>query len=418
MKGPGGEVYSSLDADSIPDGEDNAAREEGAFYLWTYNEIEEILGQEEARIFCSYYGITREGNINDSRHAFFRGRNVLSRLAAKSPETGVKDDDVYEPLISQGVYILKRIRNKRPRPALNRVTIASNAGMAISAFVKGYRVLGTSAFLEKAWAAYEFVKSNLGDLPDGLLYHDCLNGRVGVDGFCADYALMIHALLDLYDVKLLPGLLCEAYALAARMIHDFHDPINGGFYSAGCDAGSLGGIRPRQVSDGVIPMESCLAYTSLRRLYGLTGSGMMAEPMEKTRSWILSRELLQPVSSLSFLTAVLDEPEHEIRILLAGKRESPEAEKMIDTARSFSSEGVLLVSAATGEELKQLAPVVEGMDLMAVDGEKVLALVCADQTCYPPVCSSTELALLLKDIIESPNNSGSGSARYVRIETA
>src|SRR5262249_52949979 len=52
---PEGGFYSTLDADS--------EGEEGKFYVWTQAEVEQVLGAEDARLFCRIYDITPAGNF-------------------------------------------------------------------------------------------------------------------------------------------------------------------------------------------------------------------------------------------------------------------------------------------------------------------------------------------------------------------
>src|SRR5690606_2262427 len=64
MVAPEGGFYSAEDADS--------EGEEGKFYVWTPDEIKQILGEKDGELFCEYYGITEKGN--------FEGKSIPNRI--------------------------------------------------------------------------------------------------------------------------------------------------------------------------------------------------------------------------------------------------------------------------------------------------------------------------------------------------
>ena len=57
MRGPEGGFYAGTDADS--------EGEEGKFFVWDPGEIREVLGEEEGRYFCEWYGVREGGNFSE-----------------------------------------------------------------------------------------------------------------------------------------------------------------------------------------------------------------------------------------------------------------------------------------------------------------------------------------------------------------
>ena len=72
-----GGFYSAEDADSVIDPAHPHEKGEGAFYVWTLEEIESIVGQPAARYFAYRYGVEAHGNVRNDPHAEFAGKNIL-----------------------------------------------------------------------------------------------------------------------------------------------------------------------------------------------------------------------------------------------------------------------------------------------------------------------------------------------------
>ena len=65
LRSPEGGFYSAEDADSLPT-RDSAVKKEGAFYVWTAKQLDELL-QADAEMFKYHFGVRPEGNC-DPRH--------------------------------------------------------------------------------------------------------------------------------------------------------------------------------------------------------------------------------------------------------------------------------------------------------------------------------------------------------------
>ena len=130
-----GAFYSAEDADSV-DPERPGHAGEGAFYIWRESEIGDIL-KDEAPLFSKHFGVKAEGNVEVDPHNEFGGRNILYVAEAEPMSAELKRD----------AAVLLEVRNKRPRPHLDNKILTSWNALQISAFAKGYRVLGDVAVL-------------------------------------------------------------------------------------------------------------------------------------------------------------------------------------------------------------------------------------------------------------------------------
>src|SRR5438445_11562037 len=178
MTSPEGGFYSAEDADSpvvagIADpGHRKSA--EGAFYVWTKQEIDDALG-EDGPIFSFHCGVEENGNApaGADPHGEFVGKNILIERhsiveTAKFRSTGISpvddnDDEAIQRLLAQSRQKLFSIRNKRPRPHLDDKIIAAWNGLMISAFARGAQALDEVSYLETATRAAEFIHANLYD---------------------------------------------------------------------------------------------------------------------------------------------------------------------------------------------------------------------------------------------------------------
>ncbi len=138
-----GAFFSAEDADSLPPGAPEGAHAtEGAFYLWSMDEIERLLGPD-AQAFCERYGVERDGNALTDPHGEFTGRNILYEarpIEAIAGETDGSVDDVTAAL-KRARQVLLRARNMRPRPQLDDKVLTAWNGLMIGAFARASRVV-------------------------------------------------------------------------------------------------------------------------------------------------------------------------------------------------------------------------------------------------------------------------------------
>src|SRR5437868_7651958 len=205
MTSPEGGFYSAEDADSPvaagigdPSHRKNA---EGAFYVWTKQEIDDALG-EDAPIFAFHYGLEENGNApaGADPHGEFVGKNILIERhslaeTARSRSTGVspvddEDEESIRGLLGQSRQKLFSIRNKRPRPHLDDKIIAAWNGLMISAFARAAQLLNDVYYLEAATRAANFIRANLYDESRKILFGSYREGRGEVEGFADVYAFV------------------------------------------------------------------------------------------------------------------------------------------------------------------------------------------------------------------------------------
>src|ERR1043166_5524133 len=167
---------------------------EGAFYVWTKKEIDDALG-DAAEIFDFHYGVQPHGNAPEGSDPQdeFRGKNILieRHTISKTAKHFRKAEKEIGNLLAQSRAKLFSIRAKRPRPHLDDKIISGWNGLMISAYARGYQVLGDAADLETAQKAARFIKSDLYDAKEHRLYRRWRDGEKQVPAFADDYAFVV-----------------------------------------------------------------------------------------------------------------------------------------------------------------------------------------------------------------------------------
>jgi uncharacterized protein YyaL (SSP411 family) len=209
LEHPAGGFYSSEDADSFYKRGDSEKRE-GAFYVWTKREFENVLGTQAEPILSAFFNVSGHGNVkpDNDPHDEFLDQNALA--VSSSPTTlastfGMKENEIVR-IVKDGKAALRAHREKeRVRPGLDDKIIVSWNGIAIGALArtaavtKGFDPVKSQEHLSSALKAATFIKENLYDEPSKTLYRIWREGRGETKGFADDYAFLIEGLIDLYE---------------------------------------------------------------------------------------------------------------------------------------------------------------------------------------------------------------------------
>ena len=246
-----GAFAASQDADSL---DEHGESHEGAWFVWTPEEVREHVGILDGIRACSLLNVTVRGT-------FEKGRSVL-RLEKPLDEHDGRDREVLEEVREK----LFAVREKRPRPARDDKVVVAWNGMFIAALARAGAVMGHPKWVRAAERAADFLLHTL--QPKGRLHRTFKDGKLGPLGCLDDHAHLIEALIELHQATLDERWLREAIGLAHRMIELFWD--GEGFYSTGSDAPPLV-TRSRNLFGGAVPSGTAAAALALARLGVLTG---------------------------------------------------------------------------------------------------------------------------------------------------
>jgi uncharacterized protein YyaL (SSP411 family) len=376
MKSPEGGFYSTQDADS--------EGEEGKFYVWRRDQIKEVLGKEKGTPFCAYYGVTPQGNFEGGASVL----NIASSLEKVSELYGVSVPEL-EEVLEEGRKKLFAEREKRIRPGRDEKILTSWNGLMISSFVDGFKVTNNDQYLNVARKAAHFILDEM--RKDGHLMRVFNQGKCQVKGYSEDYAFFIQALIDLYEATFEIDWFKEADDLNRRMIHQFWDERNGGFFFTGRE-NELLIARSKKPYDNATPSSNSVALFNLIRLGYLTGEESLkqkAEQIIRLFYEFLSEHPSGFAHMLSGLSFFLN-PE-EIGII--GSKNDLRVKSMLqEIYRAYLPNKIL--------SLKDPQEPIEGswFPFLKEKGatEVPTAFVCKKFTCLPPVRNEEELKKILK----------------------
>ena len=238
--------YSSLDADS--------EGEEGLFYIWTNDELDNILG-DDAKLLKYYWSVSLTGN--------WEGQNILfaTKTLAKFAKLNKMEIPELQGKIKKGKAKLLKAREDRIRPGLDDKILVSWNALMLTGLIDAYRYLGDAEYLDLALKNANFIKDNTIQ-KDFRINRNYKNGTSTINGFLDDYSLTIEAFIALYEVTFDEEWLNLANNLSQYVLTHFYDNSNSMFfYTSDIDVKLI--TRKKEVQDNVIPASNSSMAKSL-----------------------------------------------------------------------------------------------------------------------------------------------------------
>ncbi|HEV8631538.1 MAG TPA: DUF255 domain-containing protein [Thermoanaerobaculia bacterium] len=263
LAAPEGGFWSAIDAET--------GGHEGAFYVWTREELEAVLGAEDAAFLAPLYGFDKP--------PFFEGTHYVLHLPRPLAEQAERRRLGYAELLATIAPLRQRLfaaRAERPRPATDDKLLADWNGLAIAGLAAAGQLLGEPTWVARAAAAADFVLAAM--RPAGTLLHAWRGSHAEVPAFLADYAYLVHGLLALHEASGEERWLTAALELTGEQSRRLAHP-DGGFYTAGESPDLL--CRSRDLFDGASPAANGIATLNLLRLAERTGDARHRDEAER-----------------------------------------------------------------------------------------------------------------------------------------
>ncbi len=339
-----GGFYSAEDADS--------EGVEGKYYVWSKNEILEILGKNKGEEFCRAYNITEEGNFEDYNIPNLIDSNI----------------DISNKFKKEKDYLFNA-REKRIKPFKDDKILTSWNGLALAALANGYSLLKDEKIKIAAEKTVNFIFKNLQD-KSGRLYARYRDGEVKNKAYADCYAYLIWGLIEMYQTFNCDEYLEKAIELTNDMENLFWDNERGGYFQYGNDSEELI-ARPKEIYDGALPSANSVQCVNLLRLYNITDDdkiGKIAEEQLKAFSGSVQKF---PAGSSYFLMGVcLYEKQFEI-VKIFGNKNNKKVKDMIKICSMGFHPNRIVINKGNTEEVK--------------------AQVCGNFKCSPDIYNVEEL---------------------------
>ncbi len=348
---------------------------EGKYYVFTPDEIGDVLSPQAAKRFCSWFDITKSGN--------FEGKSIPNLLRNNHY---AQDDDEIRALCDR-VYEYRRSRTHLHKD--DKILTSWNALM-IAALAKVYRVTGNRSYLLAAQLAQEFIERSLTD-KDGRLKVRWRDGEAAGQGTLDDYAFYAWALLEMYDTEYKVQYLERACAVSEMMMTHFIDEQNGGLYMSADDAQALIS-RPKELYDGAIPSGNSVAAYVWERLSLLSANPVWRRQSEQQMRFIAASTADYP-AGYCFAMLALMHYLHKPHTLVCATRDMAVTGQI---ARFLQEKGlndtaVLIITPENKEQLARLAPFTSDYPLPEHGARYYL---CRDGVCLTPADSLDALQII------------------------
>jgi len=362
---PEGGFATALDADSEGG--------EGAFYLWTPDEVRALLPPEQAELVIRRFGLDERPNFEGRWHLHVH--MTFSELAKRlqCPR---------ETLVARWAKAratLLAARDRRPRPARDDKALTAWNALMIRGLARAGRFLDAPALLDAAETAAGFLHRHL--WRDGRLLASWRAGEASLPAYLDDHAFLLAALLELQQARWRADRLDWARALAELLLERFEDPDLGGFHFTADDHETLI-QRPRPFSDDALPAGNAVAALALGRLGHLLAEPRYLEAAERTVQAGAAGLREQPAAHAALLDALEEQLEPPELVVLRPEGDAAAWREVAEAG--YQPQRLVFAPGAD----TPIGPVPSG-------GHG--AWVCRGTRCLPPAASPTELADRLAD---------------------
>lgn len=411
LQHPEGGFFSAEDADSLPTA-DATVKREGAFYVWTYDNLKSVLkkkvpGKDNVTYFdlvCRQFSVRKEGNVERPQdpHGELTGKNVLSM------QSGVEDTASHfkfsaeetQKYLKQAYEMLYEERERRPRPSLDDKIVTAWNGLMISGLARAGIAVKNKTYVDAATEAARFVEKYLFDEDKRVLLRSCYRRKdndeivqrnVPIPGFHEDYAFFTKGLLDLYEATFDTHWLELAEKLQDIENRLFWDRNDGGYFAMAKEPILA---QTKDSDDGAQPSGNSIACSNLLRLAIYLDRDEFKNKAEKLLCAFGNKLVNCPAACPQMMLALI-EYHHPTQIYIAGKADSEETIKMLEIIRSRLIPGRVLILADSDNNILARKNMIVKKLKPETFAKRTTVLVCRDHSCTLPI---TEPDVLISEL--------------------
>ncbi len=415
MQSAQGGFYAALDADS--------ENEEGRFYVWTPEQVREVLAPEEYDVLAPHFGLDAPPNF-EGHHWHLRVCRPLPAVAASLGRSLTQ----CEAMLKSGRAKLFAARARRIHPGCDDKLLTGWNALAIQGLARAGRVFGREKWIDAARRAFDFVRRELwqAGAPSkggasaetseagqrGRLYANWKDGQARLNGYLDDYAFLLAAAIELLQCRFDGAVLEFAEQLADALLEQFEDRQQGGFFFTSHDHETLF-HRGKPGHDNATPAGNGVAALALQRLSFITGEMRYALAAERTVGLYFPRMRERPSGYATLLMALAEILEPPRTVILRGPEGDVRAWQRALSAHYLPGTLVMAVAGEGAGYPGDSSPAPGALPTVlakpVAPGSGVNAWVCEGVTCLPP---ESNLDALLESLrIRHPVVAGRGWPR-------
>ena len=371
-----GAFSSAIDADS--------EEVEGKYYVWDYEEIFDILGEDLGELYADVYHLTPYGN--------FEGKNIPNRIYDNFSEIakdyGLTTKELEEKVEKSRKMLLDH-REKRVYPHVDDKILTAWNGMMIAALAHAGKVFKNEAFIDMAQKAIHFIEENL--FEGNRLMARYREGETRYKAYLDDYAFLIWAYVELYEATFELDYIHKATTMMDSMIELFWDEKNGGFFHTGIDGEKLI-AREKEIYDGALPSGNGVAANMLIKLSSLTGNLAYLDKFEEMY-YSFYEELNEYASAgTAFVKSMMLNENPRKEVVIIGPENDPNRTELIEKLRDAFLPSVSMLVAKQPEDFENIAPFAAQYKQL---GDKTTIYVCENFACQAP---TTDIESAIRNI--------------------
>jgi len=367
-----GAFTTSQDADSE---DEKGEYSEGKFYVWTANEIKELL-KDDYDFFAKHYDVTEAGNCENV--------TILNRLNSAN---WLSDEE--EARLSKARSTLLSARNQRVKPNLDDKILADWNGMAITSLTLASDTFNNHEWRDLAIKAYSFIKNTM-DTEKGL-HHSYRLGKCSSPAIYNDYAQMTRAALSLYNSTGNKDYVNDATKWTNALNENFWCEEFGGYFITGKNRNDVI-IRGKTGADEATPNGNAVMISNLMALYLLTGKEEYKEKAKKIGQCFGNAIAKNIFAHVGLLAGSIDIIAAIHIVIIKTEKEDKVANEMIEMIKQAPVSGLVIQAIEQTEVLPENTPIKD----KKLSGDKTTAYICVGQTCLEPVTN-------VKDLISNLN---------------
>jgi uncharacterized protein YyaL (SSP411 family) len=376
MTSPEGGFYATQDADS--------EGEEGKFYLWTPEEIESVLGHEQARVVMRYFDMHPGGN--------FEGKSIL-HVPRDPHEVAAEfalDPYELERMVAAARTKLYEARAQRVWPGRDEKVITSWNGLMLRSLAEAASTLNRADYAIAAIRNAEFLHATVAR--DGQLLHVSKDGQAKIEGLLEDYAYLINGLVSLYEATFEVRWVASARELANTMLAEFSDPEQGDFFDTSVRSEPLV-ARPKGLFDSATPSGNGAAAEALLRLSLLLGDTRYQQRATAILERYARLASEHPVGCGQFLLAIDFALGQPFEVALVGEPSTPDTRALLRVLREpYQPYKVVALRRPDDEQAAAIVPLLAHRTMV---DSRATAYVCRNFACQQPVTEPEALAAQL-----------------------